>query len=119
LVLFSVCNKKKDLLFIVESTNSIGQAGFSQIKHFIKQIVNAFDISPPNTHVAFMSVNERAKINFGFDRGSLSKSNVMEKIDLVRFTRGGSAYIHKAFQAVDDLVYGGRGGTRETVNKVR
>lgn len=104
---------------MVESTDRIGQSNFKKIKHFIKQIVNAFHISPTSTHVGFMSINERAKVNFGFERGSRSKKKVMEGINLVRFTRGRSTNIFKGFEAADDMIFGGNMEERANVNKVR
>jgi len=60
---FPVCEKNKDILFMIESTSRIGPAGFNRVKTLMKQIVNAFDISETTTRISLMTVTSRPRVD--------------------------------------------------------
>lgn len=107
---------------MVESTNLIGPTGFKEIKTFLKEIVNAFDIRDSGTRVSLIAFNNRPRINLRFDslrRGSLTKKNVKERIDQMEYNAASTASIYEGLEVAEQMVFGSWGNAREYVNKVR
>lgn len=57
-------NNAMDLFFIVDSSSSIGQQGFENIRQFLKNVVNAVTVGPDNTQVGLLQFNDQPKTEF-------------------------------------------------------
>lgn len=58
--LHSVCSAKFDLLFILDSSSSIGQASFNVMKDFVMRLVDTFEIGRNQVQVSICEVNLEA-----------------------------------------------------------
>ena len=53
-----------DIIFVVDSSGSIGLENFQKIKAFIQSLVNGFDIDRDLTRVGLMTYNDHATWQF-------------------------------------------------------
>ncbi|XP_048583231.1 uncharacterized protein LOC5507629 isoform X2 [Nematostella vectensis] len=114
------CKKHKDILFMVETTEQLGEEGFEKIKTFTKQIIDAFAISSTETQVAFMTFHQRARVNVRFNslKGDLlDKKNLFEKIDNIKYSPGRFSTTYRALQSARTAVFTKSSGSRENTNK--
>ncbi|EDO40322.1 predicted protein [Nematostella vectensis] len=64
----NVCeNAAHDLAILIESSDSVGAAGFEKAKKFAKDIVNAFKIGTSGTHVSVTTFGASSSVNFNFN----------------------------------------------------
>lgn len=59
-------DQKIDLLFVVDSSDSVGRTNFLKSKEFVKAFVRAFRVSPDKTHVAFIRFGNTAELSIRF-----------------------------------------------------
>jgi hypothetical protein len=122
LILSTVCRGKYDLALAIESTDAIGKDGFSKIKDFAKQLVEAFTISQSKTHVSLITYGTTATGNLWFNSlsgRSLNGKGIRSAIDGLEFVReGNTASTSEALQLALDNVFTESGGSRENANKV-
>lgn len=61
----SACNRTNmDLVFVVDSSGSIGAQSFENVRLFLKSMVNSFNIDPNTINVALVQFNENPRTEF-------------------------------------------------------
>lgn len=53
-----------DIVFVVDSSGSIGAENFEKVKVFLQGLVNSLDIDPDLTRVGLLLFNDQAKWEF-------------------------------------------------------
>ena len=115
------CGKGFDLVFVIDGSGSINQAGagnFKKIKKFIKDTVNSFNIGFDKTHVGALIFSETVKIKkvFGLD-DHYTKSGINSAIDKVIYPSGGT-YTGKALRTAREKIYTESGDREDKPNVV-
>ena len=103
---FAVCQEvlRTDLGFFLDSSASLGPDNFNKSKRFVKTIVNAFDISPPNTHVSVITYSSNNTIEFDFEKHT-SKGELFKALDDIPYRSGRFTYIDSALITADQKVF--------------
>uniref|UniRef100_A0A8R1YJK5 VWFA domain-containing protein n=1 Tax=Pristionchus pacificus TaxID=54126 RepID=A0A8R1YJK5_PRIPA len=83
-----------DLLFLVDSSSSIGLVAFEQIKQNIDILLKDVDIAPGRSRVAMIQFARQPSVVFGFDK-YFSAESVKRGINRMPYT-GGATYMAKA-----------------------
>ncbi|XP_029769686.1 collagen alpha-6(VI) chain-like, partial [Terrapene carolina triunguis] len=68
-----------DIMFLVDSSGSIGRENFLKMKNFMRELVNKSDISTDRVQVGVVQFSDRQKEEFQLDRYS-SKSDIFSAI---------------------------------------
>uniref|UniRef100_A0A194AL79 VWFA domain-containing protein n=1 Tax=Pinctada fucata TaxID=50426 RepID=A0A194AL79_PINFU len=80
-----------DLVFVVDSSNSLSSDDFERTKIFMQQVVDAFNISNDKTQVGVLTYSTAANINFYLNQ-YLSKSTLNSAIGNLPFKSGLNQY---------------------------
>ncbi|XP_068944498.1 collagen alpha-5(VI) chain-like [Petaurus breviceps papuanus] len=107
-------DKKADIIFLVDSSGSIGPATFSQIKAFMKNLVDMSPIGINQGHVGVIQFSNFTKKEFGLDE-YMTKSDIFDAIDRMN-PIGSKTYTGKALRFVSDYfepLKGGRSGVKK------
>ena len=64
----SGCNAKADIVFIIDSSGSVGRANYAKIMRFVMAIVDDLTISPNATQVGLVTFSSRAWMIFPLNR---------------------------------------------------
>jgi len=95
---------KVDLVFVVDSSVSVGKNDFKQGIEFVKELTNLFSISKTSTRVGLLTFNTYPYTNFKLNRYT-SKEDVMKALDNVSYRQGGT-YIGRAlFKTNKDMIF--------------
>lgn len=109
-----------DLAFLIDSSGSITRGNWKLLKAFIKDTIDAFDVSPKGTHIASVSYSTRAIVDYRFNTLIGDKLNVpgLHKfVDRIRHQRG-FTYIDRALALANKEIFSEKGGMRQEVKKV-
>lgn len=79
----------KDVVFLVDSSGSIGDENFEHVKNFIKQTIGTFEIGSNKTRVGLILFNSDAVILFTLDQYDL-KQTVLDAVDKITYRPGGT-----------------------------
>lgn len=119
IILFLECKGKYDLTFMIDSSNEVGEENFKLAKQFTNDIVDAFQVSPPGTHIAVISYGDSAKVEMTFNKfPRADKERIKSSISGIRYNGKGPSSTGAALQKAVDVVYNPANGAREGVNKV-
>lgn len=93
-----------DLVFVVDSSVSVGKDDFKRGIEFVKDLVNLFSISKSATRVGLITFNSYPTTPFKLNRYT-TKDDVMKALDSVTYRQGGT-YIGKAlYRVVKDMIF--------------
>ena len=95
---------RTDLAFFLDSSASLGLENFNKSKRFIKTIVNAFDVSPPNTHVSVITYSSTNRIEFNFEDHT-NQRELFQALDAIPYRSGRFTYIDSALLTADKNVF--------------
>jgi hypothetical protein len=87
-------DQKIDLLFVVDSSDSVGRANFLKSKAFVKAFARAFKVAPDKTHVAFIRFGDVPELSIRFGEHT-SIEDFNRAVDNVRYV-GGTKRLDKA-----------------------
>ncbi|XP_048577497.1 collagen alpha-1(XII) chain isoform X3 [Nematostella vectensis] len=77
-VLGKVCKARVDLAFLLDGSDGIGKDHFQDALSFVKNVINSFDVTPGNVHVAMAVCSDKPHIVFDFrafnDHVSISRA---------------------------------------------
>lgn len=108
-----------DIAFLLDSTESVGLENYRFLKGFVLQIVNAMDIRPEGTHVAFVLFAKDVTILNTFkDRACYSNEAAHNLIKNSPDDLGSKTFIDRALEAANDKLFTKKGGSRAHVPKV-
>lgn len=100
-----ICSKRSgfDLVFLLDGSGSVGNAGFEYTRTFVADIIKGLEVSTEGVHVAILEFHNSAEVILNFDSGS--KSEILSSISRLTHPTGnqGSAMAHGVQLAADIL----------------
>lgn len=87
---FPVCQTSVDLAFILGTSGSVGSFNFNQVKNFVKNVVDFFNIGSSGTHVAVVTYSTYSRLEFNL-KAHYTKSSIKNAVTYIRY-RGGWTY---------------------------
>ncbi|XP_053405497.1 matrilin-2-like [Mercenaria mercenaria] len=82
--------KVADVVFVVDSSGSIGSDNFQKVREFIKDVVMTFDVEPRYTRVALIEYSTVAHIEFKLHE-MVNLTDLLKAIDNIAYSGGGTA----------------------------
>ncbi|XP_053374018.1 collagen alpha-1(XII) chain-like [Mercenaria mercenaria] len=79
----------KDVIFLVDSSGSIGDDNFNHIKEFIKQTIKTFDIGLTRTRVGLILFNSHATMIFPLDKYD-TRHDLLNAVENIVYSPGGT-----------------------------
>ncbi|KAK3591361.1 hypothetical protein CHS0354_040323 [Potamilus streckersoni] len=110
------CMQQADLVFLVDSSGSIGQTNFLKMESFLKQIVNNLDVGPNKVHVGLMQFSNYPSLEFPLDMYS-SRQDVMAGIDKMQYM-GGGTNTADAIKYMRSQLFSQNSGARSNVPRI-
>lgn len=114
--LFSGChgNEALDLVFVVDSSNSLSSDDFTRAKYFMNNVVDAFNIASDKTRVAVIIYSNTPHIEF-YLNSYLVKSSLKTAITHLPFRPGTTNTAAALQSAVDHVFASSRPGAAKVV----
>lgn len=100
---FSVCQTAVDLAFILDGSGSVGSRNFGQVKNFVKNIVDFFNIGSSGTHVAVVTYSTYTRLEFNL-KAYYTKSQIKYAVGNIGY-RGGWTYTADALDFVHRNIF--------------
>ncbi|XP_031796084.1 collagen alpha-5(VI) chain isoform X2 [Sarcophilus harrisii] len=107
-------DKKADIIFLVDSSKSIGASTFSTIKTFVKNVVDKTNVGIDQGHVGVIQFSNVTKKEFGLTE-YMTKNDIFDAIDRMNPIKN-KTYVGKALEFVSDYfepLNGGRSGVKK------
>ena len=115
------CNIPLDFAILIDTSGSISRKNFKLLLHFIRSLVNSFQVSEDHTHIAIIEYSTRASVQLRFNDlpgSKLTKNNVLDIVNKLPRTRG-YTFIDRALRLANEKVFTLKGGMRDDARKVR
>jgi Mg-chelatase subunit ChlD len=88
---FSACIKKvADIVFVVDSSGSIGADNFQKVRQFIRDVVMTFDVGPNSTRVGLVEYSTSAHIEFKLNEKT-NRTDLLSAVDAIAYSGGGTS----------------------------
>ncbi|KAK3605644.1 hypothetical protein CHS0354_032596 [Potamilus streckersoni] len=81
--------KIADVVFVIDSSGSIGAENFQKLKEFMKNVVRTFDIDSRYTRVAVIKYNDYPNVEFKLNNHT-NLNELLAAIDGINYTIGGT-----------------------------
>uniref|UniRef100_A0A4W3HLK4 Collagen alpha-1(XII) chain n=1 Tax=Callorhinchus milii TaxID=7868 RepID=A0A4W3HLK4_CALMI len=108
---------KADLVFLIDSSWSIGDDNFLKVVQFVFTTIGALDnISPAGMQISFVQFSDEAKSEFKLNTYA-DKGHVLSALQMVRY-KGGNTKTGRALKFLYDEVFIHSRGMRKSVPKV-
>lgn len=114
------CKAIVGLAFLIDSSGSISRRNWKLMIAFIKDAIDAFDVSPKGTHIASVSYSTKAVVDYRFNTligDKLNGPGLHKFVDKIRHQRG-FTYIDRALALANEEIFSDKGGMRQAVRKV-
>ncbi|KAL3865526.1 hypothetical protein ACJMK2_042902 [Sinanodonta woodiana] len=85
--------KLADVMFVLDSSSSVGSSNFIKMKLFVKQIIRFFSVDLNYTRIGVMTFSNEPKIWFGLDAYATEKE-IFQAIDNITYLEGGTYTEH-------------------------
>jgi len=105
-----------DIVFVVDTSSSVGHDNFHQMKLFIKSIVSSFDVDNQLTRVAIITFDETAVLQIPLARHNALQT-LLDNIDRLRYGNGLATRTDKALLLAMRDGFAEKNGARGGVNK--
>uniref|UniRef100_A0A671K6S5 Collagen alpha-3(VI) chain-like n=1 Tax=Sinocyclocheilus anshuiensis TaxID=1608454 RepID=A0A671K6S5_9TELE len=90
---------RKDIIFLIDGSDSVGQSGVAHIRDFILKVVDQLDVQPDQVRVALVQYGERPKTEFSLNSHD-NKQSVISAIKRLRHMGGRGADLAEAIKFV-------------------
>ncbi|XP_059417896.1 collagen alpha-3(VI) chain-like isoform X2 [Carassius carassius] len=90
---------RKDIIFLIDSSDSSGQSGVAHIRDFILKVVDQLDVRPDQVRVALVQYGERPQTEFSLNSHD-NKQSVISAIKRLRHMGGRGADLAEAIKYV-------------------
>ncbi|KAJ7354721.1 hypothetical protein OS493_030497 [Desmophyllum pertusum] len=114
-----MCATPLDLVFMIDSSESVGLENFNKIKKMVDKTLTLFTISAKQTHVGVIMIDSvpRIELNLNTLQGNnITHDHVMRVVDGLEFISG-QTRIDLALRMARKEVFSKAGGMRENVRK--
>lgn len=91
------------MAFILDTSGSVGSSNFNQVKNFVKNVVDFFNIGSSGTHVAVVTYSTFPWLEFNL-KAHYTKSAIKNAVTYIRY-RGGMTYTADALDFVRRNVF--------------
>ncbi|XP_052467598.1 von Willebrand factor A domain-containing protein 2-like isoform X1 [Carassius gibelio] len=108
------CSTAMDILFVMDSSHSVGKGGFERSRHYVMKLCEALDVSTEKVRVGVIQFGSTPKLEISLDSYK-SKLELKKKMKKIQY-RGGSTQTGLALKFV--LRKGFSGGRNSTVPRV-
>ena len=109
-----------DVAFLLDSSGSISRRNWKLLLAFVRDAIDAFDVSQKGSHIASVSYSTKPVVDFRFNTLVGDKLNGRELhkiVDRIRHQRG-FTFIDKALALANKEIFSATGGMRKEVKKV-
>lgn len=123
----TLCEKEKvvcttrnsDILFVMDGSRSIKDLDFDIMKDFATELVNRFNISRHESHVAMIQYSNKETVNVEFHLDDhYDKDSIMKAIKDIKLQNGDETYTDVALKVAREDVFNGARGDRKGVRDV-
>ncbi|XP_073702285.1 collagen alpha-3(VI) chain isoform X3 [Garra rufa] len=90
---------RKDIIFLIDGSDSVGQSGVAHIRDFILKVVDQLDVRPDQVRVALVQYGERPKTEFSLNSHD-NKQSVISAVKRLRHMGGRGADLAEAIKYV-------------------
>uniref|UniRef100_A0A672Q042 Collagen type VI alpha 3 chain n=1 Tax=Sinocyclocheilus grahami TaxID=75366 RepID=A0A672Q042_SINGR len=90
---------RKDIIFLIDGSDSVGQSGVAHIRDFIMKVVDQLDVRPDQVRVALVQYGERPQTEFSLNSHN-NKQSVVSAIKRFRHMGGRGADLAEAIKYV-------------------
>ncbi|XP_065118912.2 von Willebrand factor A domain-containing protein 2 [Paramisgurnus dabryanus] len=108
------CSAAMDILFVMDSSYSVGKGGFERSRHYMLKLCEALDISPDKVRVGVVQFGSTPKLEISLNSYN-SKDDLKKRIKKIHY-RGGSTQTGLALKFAQGK--GFSGGHNSTVPRV-
>ena len=84
---FTGCQSGIDLIFVLDSSGSIGRSNFQLIRNFVSNVIIHSDIGPDKTRVGVVQFSTSASVHFHLNT-HLTKSSLLDAVANIPYTGG-------------------------------
>lgn len=105
-----------DIVFVLDTSSSVGHENFHKMKRFVQNIVSSFDVDNQLTRVSIITYDETAVLQIPLSRHN-SLNTLLENIDRLRYGNGQATRTDKALLLAKNEGFAERNGARDGVNK--
>lgn len=82
-----MCTLAADIVFVLDSSGSVGRPNFNIMLSFVNSLVSKFKIGPQAIQVGLLCYNSRIYLEFGLNKYT-NKTELQEAIRNVRYIAG-------------------------------
>lgn len=110
-----------DLVFMIDSSESVGLENFNNIKKMVDKTLTLFTISERKTHVGLVVIDSVPQIELNLNTlqgNNITQDHVMKVVDGLQFISG-QTRIDLALRMAQKEVFSKSGGARDNAHKVR
>ncbi|XP_052776644.1 cartilage matrix protein-like [Mya arenaria] len=108
------CAMPADVAFVIDSSSSIWETYFKIQLEFIKRLVEKFDVSKNNTHVAALTFSTKAVQQFHFNAVQ-DKDRILSQLTAIRQDNGRTTQTHTALEVTMTDLFAQETGARDNV----
>ncbi|XP_013410815.1 uncharacterized protein LOC106173996 isoform X2 [Lingula anatina] len=112
----SNCGSLADIVFVLDSSGSVGAANFEKVKDFVKDIVNDLDIGANSVRVGVVKFHSRPYSEFHLNK-YYDKKALANAVDGIKYTRGGTI-TSEGIKMMTDLAFKPANGDRPNVQNI-
>ena len=81
------CNAQADLVFLLDSSGSVGSTNFRKMLGFVNNVANGFNIGPQDIQIGVDTFQTGHKAEFNLNTYS-SKQSMLAAINNIKYTQG-------------------------------
>uniref|UniRef100_A0A8C6NQX2 VWFA domain-containing protein n=1 Tax=Nothobranchius furzeri TaxID=105023 RepID=A0A8C6NQX2_NOTFU len=104
---------KKDIIFLIDGSDTTGPAGIAHIRDFILSIVQQLDVKPDKVRVAVVQYADRMKTEFSLNSHNNKQAVISAIKRLLQYDRGGRLNTGAAIKHVQDVHFTKAKGSRK------
>ncbi|XP_021364449.1 uncharacterized protein LOC110457477 [Mizuhopecten yessoensis] len=110
------CGAKADIVFLLDSSGSVGSSNFNKMLHFVQNVSDTFTIGPNDVQVGVdtFSTGHKAEFNMG---SHLTKPSLLSAIGNIKY-HSGSTHTGQAINFMHTSSYTAAAGHRPNVPKI-
>ena len=86
-VLLSECDAQADIVFLLDSSGSVGSANFQKMLGFVRNVANSFNIGPKDVQIGVDTFQTSVKSEFNLNTYP-TKQPMLSAINNIKYTQG-------------------------------